>query len=127
MVSARFPLYRLSEDWKASLQSIVFLPVFLAITLGQDTPFILLAVLLWARLLNEKKDVWAGTALSLSSLEAADCYPASYAVDLQALDRVRFHDCVGILTSEEIQRRKMLSDNCRDMTVSSEFSLNVRR
>ncbi len=61
-----FPLYQISRDWKGSLQSLLFLPVVIAITLGQDTPFILLAVLSWAWLLTIKKDVLAGLALSLA-------------------------------------------------------------
>jgi len=60
------PFYQLSHDWRASLQSVLFMPVFLAIALGQDTPLILLGVLLWAWLLTIKKDVPAGLVLSLA-------------------------------------------------------------
>src|SRR6266542_807621 len=66
LVVCLIPLYQLSRDWKVSLQSILFVPVFIAITLGQDTPFILLGVLLWVQLLISNKDVWAGIALSLA-------------------------------------------------------------
>lgn len=61
-----FPLYQISRDWEASFQSLLFPPVVVAITLGQDTPFILLAVLSWAWLLNIQKDFLAGLALSLA-------------------------------------------------------------
>lgn len=61
-----YPLYQISRDWKSSLQSLLFLPVVIAITLGQDTPFILLAVLSWAWLLTLKKDFLAGLVLSLA-------------------------------------------------------------
>ena len=61
-----FPLYQMSRDWKVSFQALLFPPVVIAITLGQDTPFILLAVLSWAWLLNIQKDFLAGLALSLA-------------------------------------------------------------
>src|SRR5215472_7822000 len=60
------PLSQLTQDWIVSLQSVLFLPVILAIILGQDTPFILLGVLLWVWLLNRRQDVCAGLALSLA-------------------------------------------------------------
>ncbi len=64
-----FPLYKLSNDWKNSVQSILFMPVVVSLALGQDTPFILLGVLLWLWLLLAGKDFWAGLALSLTVLK----------------------------------------------------------
>jgi len=63
------PLYQLTREWKISAQSILFLPVVIALALGQDTPFVLLAVLLWLWLLLDGKDFWAGLALSLTVLK----------------------------------------------------------
>ncbi len=63
------PLYQLTRNWVLSFQSILFLPVIIAITLGQDTPFILLAVLSWAMLLTRNRDLLAGLALSLAVLK----------------------------------------------------------
>jgi hypothetical protein len=63
------PLYKISKEWRLSFQSILFLPVVIALALGQDTPFILLAVLGWFWLLGERKDFLAGLALSLSVLK----------------------------------------------------------
>jgi len=63
------PLHRISREWKNSVQSLLFLPVIIAITLGQDTPFILLAVLSWVWLLGEKKDLLSGVVLSLAVLK----------------------------------------------------------
>ena len=63
------PLYQISRDWALSFQSILFLPVIIAIALGQDTPFILLAVLSWALLLTRNRDLLAGLALSFAVLK----------------------------------------------------------
>ena len=63
------PLYKISRQWQLSIQSILFLPIVIALALGQDTPFILLAVLCWLWLLGERKDFLAGLALSLSVLK----------------------------------------------------------
>lgn len=60
------PFYKIAGDWKAAVQSILFLPVVISLALGQDTAFILLGVLLWIWLLLEGKDFWAGLALSLA-------------------------------------------------------------
>ncbi len=63
------PLYKISHEWRNSVQSILFLPVVISLALGQDTPFILLAVSLWLWLMIEGKDFWAGLALSLSVIK----------------------------------------------------------
>lgn len=63
------PLYRLCAEWKLSIQTILFFPIVVAITFGQDTPFILLAVLLWIWLLTSKREVLAGLALSIAVLK----------------------------------------------------------
>lgn len=60
------PIYYLCGDWKLTFQTILFFPVIVAITLGQDTPFILLAVFLWLWLLTTKRDVLSGLALSMA-------------------------------------------------------------
>jgi Glycosyltransferase family 87 len=63
------PFYKISHEWQSSVQSLLFLPVVISLALGQDTPFILLAVLLWLWLLLDGKDFWAGLALSLSVIK----------------------------------------------------------
>lgn len=63
------PLYRLTGEWKLSVQTILFFPVIVAITFAQDTPFILLGVLLWIWLLLLKRDVLSGLALSIAVLK----------------------------------------------------------
>lgn len=63
------PFYKISRQWQLSIQSILFLPVVIALALGQDTPFMLLAVLCWLWLLGERKDFLAGLALSLSVIK----------------------------------------------------------
>jgi len=69
VVICLIPLYKISEQWLLSIQSILFLPIVIALALGQDTPFILLAVLCWFWLLGERRDFLAGLALSLSVLK----------------------------------------------------------
>ena len=63
------PLYYLCGEWKLSVQTILFFPIVVAITFAQDTPFILLGVLLWAWLLTAKRDLLSGLALSLAVLK----------------------------------------------------------
>jgi hypothetical protein len=63
------PFYKISKQWQLSVQSILFLPIVIALALGQDTPFILLSVLCWLWLLGERRDFLAGLALSLSVLK----------------------------------------------------------
>src|SRR5215467_14646499 len=63
------PIYEISRQWQLSVQSILFLPIVIALALGQDTPFILLAVLCWLWLLGERRDFLAGLVLSLSVLK----------------------------------------------------------
>jgi hypothetical protein len=63
------PLYRLCAEWKVSVQTILFFPIVVAITFGQDTPFILLGVLLWIWLLTSKREMLAGLVLSIAVLK----------------------------------------------------------
>jgi hypothetical protein len=63
------PAHRISGEWKNSIQSLLFFPLIIAIALGQDTPFILLAVLSWACLLIRKKDFLSGLVLSVTVLK----------------------------------------------------------
>jgi hypothetical protein len=63
------PAYYLSRNFDSSVQALLFVPVFISITQGQDTAFILLAVFLWTWLLMRKMDFWAGIALSLAVLK----------------------------------------------------------
>ena len=63
------PLYRLCAEWKLSVQTILFFPIVVAITFGQDTPFILLGVLLWIWLLTSKREMLAGLVLSIAVLK----------------------------------------------------------
>ena len=60
------PAYYLSRNFDSSVQALLFVPIFISITQGQDTAFILLAVFLWTWLLMRKMDFWAGIALSLA-------------------------------------------------------------
>ena len=69
VVACVFPFYKISRQWQTSIQSILFLPIVISLALGQDTPFILLSVLLWLWLLGEGKDFWAGLFLSLSVIK----------------------------------------------------------
>lgn len=69
VIACVIPLYQITHEWRSSIQSILFLPVVISLALGQDTPFILLGVLLWFWLLLEGKDFWAGLALSLSVIK----------------------------------------------------------
>ena len=69
VIACVFPLYKISGQWQTSIQSILFLPVVIALALGQDTPFILLSVLLWLWLLDTGKDFWSGMVLSLSVIK----------------------------------------------------------
>ena len=63
------PAYLLSRSVDASLQLILFFPVFLSITQGQDTIFLLFAILCWALLLQMRKDFWAGLVLVLGAVK----------------------------------------------------------
>lgn len=58
--------YKLSGNMLSAVCMVLFQPIFISITQGNITPFILLAVLLWVLLLRENKDFWAGLALSLT-------------------------------------------------------------
>ena len=69
VMACLIPLYKISNQWQLSIQSILFLPIVIALALGQDTPFILFAVLCWLWLLGERRDFLAGLALSLSVLK----------------------------------------------------------
>ena len=59
------PSYLLSKNADASIQMLLFFPIFISITQGQDTVFLLLAILCWALLLQMKKDFWSGLVLAL--------------------------------------------------------------
>ena len=63
------PAYWLSRNLDASLQLLLFYPVFFSITQGQDTIFLLFAILCWALLLQMRKDFWAGVVLVLGSVK----------------------------------------------------------
>lgn len=58
--------YRLFANLETSVHGVLFYPVFISITQGNVSPFILLSVSLWVLLLKERKDLAAGIALSLS-------------------------------------------------------------
>jgi hypothetical protein len=57
---------QISQSFVSALLAVLFYPVFISITQGNVSPFILLSVLLWIMLLKENRDLWAGVALSLS-------------------------------------------------------------
>ncbi len=61
--------YRFSGSLVSALFSVLFYPIFISITQGNVSPFILLSVLLWIMLLKEKRDIWAGVALSLTVIK----------------------------------------------------------
>ena len=58
--------HQISGSLVSALFAVLFYPVFISITQGNVSPFLLLSVLLWLMLLKEKRDFWAGVALSLS-------------------------------------------------------------
>jgi hypothetical protein len=64
-----FPAYRLSKNLDASLQAILFLPILISVTQGQDTAFMLSGIFIWALLLKAKRDFWAGVALTLTMIK----------------------------------------------------------
>lgn len=61
--------YQMSGSFVSAVFAVLFYPVFISITQGNVSPFILLSVLLWIMLLKEKRDFWAGVALSLSVIK----------------------------------------------------------
>lgn len=58
--------YKLSGSVFGAVCMVLFQPIFISITQGNVTPFILLGVMLWVWLLHLGKDFWAGLALSLT-------------------------------------------------------------
>lgn len=62
-------LYLASSNVFGSFQCMLFAPVIGAMMIGNDTTFILTAVLGWAVLLLNKRDLWAGLCLSLAVLK----------------------------------------------------------
>ncbi len=70
------PLYYISGDIKAAALCLLFPALYAGITLAQDTPFLLLAVLVWVWQMDGRRDFIAGLALSLS------CVKPQYAVIL---------------------------------------------
>jgi len=58
--------YKLSGSLLSAVCMVLFQPIFISITQGNITPFILVSVLLWLLLLKWHKDFWAGLALSLT-------------------------------------------------------------
>lgn len=58
--------HQISGSLVSALFAVLFYPVFISITQGNVSPFLLLSVLLWLMLLKEKRGFWAGVALSLS-------------------------------------------------------------
>lgn len=65
LLLALVPAYCLSKNADSSLQSILFLPIFISITQGQDTIFLLFAIFAWACLLARQQDFLAGLALAI--------------------------------------------------------------
>ena len=61
--------YQISGSFVSALFTVLFYPVFISIVQGNVSPFILLSALLWLMLLKERRDVWAGVALSLSAIK----------------------------------------------------------
>lgn len=58
--------YRLTNNALAAANVVLFYPAFISITQGQVSAFILLSVMAWVYLLDQRKDFLAGIALSLS-------------------------------------------------------------
>jgi len=63
------PLYRITNDPTKCLSLIAFFPIYLSMLQGQDSAFILLAILTWAALLLTRRDALAGLALSLAAIK----------------------------------------------------------
>lgn len=61
--------YKLSGSVFGAVCMVLFQPIFISVTQGNVTPFILLGVLLWVWLLHLHKDFWAGLALSLTVIK----------------------------------------------------------
>ena len=61
--------YKLSGSVFGAVCMVLFQPIFISITQGNVTPFILLGVLLWVWLLHLHEDFWAGLALSLTIIK----------------------------------------------------------
>jgi hypothetical protein len=69
VIACVIPLYKISGHLQSSIQAILFLPLVIALALGQDTPLILLSVLFWLWLLVKGKDFWSGLVLSLTVIK----------------------------------------------------------
>jgi len=61
--------YQISGSFVSALFAVLFYPIFISITQGNVSPFILLSALFWVMLLKDKRDIWAGVALSVSVIK----------------------------------------------------------
>jgi hypothetical protein len=59
-------VYQISGSFVSAVFAALFYPIFISITQGNVSPFLLFSVLLWLMLSKEKRDFWAGVALSLT-------------------------------------------------------------
>lgn len=69
-LTAFFVLWRFSGNAPGSAQSLIFFPLVMSIYFGNDTPIVLLGVILWAWLMIDvRRDFLAGLALSLTVIK----------------------------------------------------------
>ena len=65
-VACLWPLKRLTGSWVKSAALLAFMPVLQALQSTQSTALVLFSILMWAVLLQDKRDFWAGLILSLA-------------------------------------------------------------
>jgi hypothetical protein len=63
------PLYRITRDVFVAIQALLWQPLAMSLGMGQDGTFVLAAILFWAWLLIERRDVLAGVCLSLAVIK----------------------------------------------------------
>src|SRR6185369_5667395 len=68
-VACLWPLKRLTGSWTHATALLSFIPVCQSLQATQSSPLILLGVLWWASLLNDRKDFSAGVALAIALIK----------------------------------------------------------
>ena len=63
------PLYRITGNVLVAAQALLWQPVVMSVGMGQDGAFVTAAILFWAWLLVERRDVLAGMCLSLAVIK----------------------------------------------------------
>lgn len=94
LILSAYLLYLLSNDIFGSMQCVLFPPIIGALLIGNDTIFILTAILAWALLLLNKRDLWAGVCLSLAVLKPHIALPLAIPL-LVVRPRAFIGFCIG--------------------------------